>query len=68
MKLYNLFYDENIYQGRQLPIMNWQNRTETKPLVASCLDFFYLSHTKGLSLPSPVVYKISDIWWLYAVI
>lgn len=44
-------------------------QTETKPLAVSCPFFFLnLFHAKGMLLPRTVVHKISDIWWLYAVI
>jgi len=44
-----------------------RTQTEAKPLTASCY-FFYLLLTKGIVLPSTAVHKISDIWWLYAVL
>lgn len=43
-------------------------QTETKPLKESCPFLFYLFHAKDMLLPRRVVHKVSDIWWLYAVI
>lgn len=64
-RVYTIYFKMKIFIRKT--VANYEYKQKQSHLQKVAI-FFYLLHTKGIFLPSTVVHKISDIWWLYAAI